>query len=481
MYPIRVGHSLTAGPDDADPKLLQPSGPVNLGRLDQAIMMGHGSGMRQRPAKDLAAMSSAPSVLLDRRHMLHGLGAAAAATLGAQPASAASPVTTGASSLVANDFAPLKGKRVGLITNHTGRAGADHLADLMSRRRELKLAAILAPEHGFRGTAEAGATVRDGRDPKTGTPVYSLYGATRKPATGMLADVDCLVFDIQDVGVRFYTYISTMGLAMQAAAERRIPFVVLDRPNPIGGEDVSGFVLEPVYRSFVGQYPIPIVHGMTVGELARMIKAEGWLNGLSTLDLSVIPMTGWQRGMRWPGTQLSWIATSPNIPTFESALAYPGIGIVGETLTNEGRGTPAPFTQFGAPWLDAQAGAATLNALRLPGVRFEATAYVPVPIPNVAAHPLFEGQRTNAIKLHLTNTSIYRPLEVGIHVLCHLRDAARARGQPLLEKRDMFRKIAGTSRLDAALDRGTDGAGIIASWQAEVLRFKDRRAKYLLY
>ena len=190
------------------------------------------------------------------------------------------PVATGADMLAASGFAALAGKRVGLITNQTGRVGAEHLADLLSRAPKLKLTAIFAPEHGFRGKAEAGASVRSGADAKTGVPIHSLYGATRKPTQAMLRNVDALVFDIQDVGARFYTYISTMGLAMQAAAAARIPFFVLDRPNPLGGEYVSGFVLEPAFRSFVGQYPIPIVHGLTVGELARMIQGERWLDGL---------------------------------------------------------------------------------------------------------------------------------------------------------------------------------------------------------
>ena len=273
---------------------------------------------------------------------------------------------TGADLLVASGFAALAGKRVGLITNQTGLVGGEHLADLLSKAPGLKLAAIFAPEHGFRGKAEAGASVRGGVDAKTGVPIFSLYGATRKPTQVMLRNVDVLVFDIQDVGARFYTYISTMGLAMQAAAAARIPFVVLDRPNPLGGEYVSGFVLEPSLRSFVGQYPIPIVHGLTVGELARMIKGEGWLEGLGALELSVVEMQGWRRSMRWPQTERAWVATSPNIPTFESALVYPGIGIVGEAEVSEGRGTPTPFSLFAAPWLDAARTAAQAECARPP-------------------------------------------------------------------------------------------------------------------
>jgi uncharacterized protein YbbC (DUF1343 family) len=404
--------------------------------------------------------------LFNRRAVLHGLGLVAASGLAMPSTAAANVVTTGAASLAAAKFAALDGRRVGLITNHTGRVGDEHLADLLSRQGRVRLTAILAPEHGFRGMVEAGEKVGSARDPKTGVPVHSLYGATRKPTAAMLRDVDCLAFDIQDVGVRFYTYISTMGLAMQAAASARIPFFVFDRPNPLGGDDVSGFVMEPAFKSFVGQYPMPIMHGMTVGE---------------SLDLTVVPMQGWRRPMRWPQTGLPWIATSPNIPSFESALAYPGIGIVGETLVNEGRGTPIPFSQFGAPWIDANAMAGKLNALRLPGVRFEATQYTPKSIPNVAAHPRFEGQRINAVRLAITEVAAYRPLEVGMHALALLRDAARAANTPMLDKFDMFQKIAGTKRLHQMLDQGASGTQITAAWTDEVARFRKLRAQYLMY
>ena len=421
---------------------------------------------------------------ITRRTVLCGLSATGLITTG--PANAAAPaksgpVVTGAASLAASQFATLSGRRVGLITNQTGRVGPEHLVDLIGKAPAVKLTAILAPEHGFRGAVEAGAKVSDGRDAKSGVPVYSLYGATRSPTAAMLRDVDVLVFDIQDIGVRFYTYISTMGLAMQAAAAKRIPFVVLDRPNPIGGDDVSGFVLETARTSFVGQYPIPIVHGLSVGELARMIKGERYLTGLDQLDLTVIPVQGWTRSQRWPSTKLPWVATSPNIPTFDAALVYPGIGIVGETLVNEGRGTPTPFSQFGAPWLDAGKASAELNSAGLAGVRFDAVQYTPKSIPGVAADPRFEGQLINAIRVTVTDIQAYRPLETGMHALAHLRTVTRAKGIPLLEKTAMFHAIAGTTRLHTLIERGATGQDIIASWQAEVQRFKTARAKYLLY
>ena len=392
------------------------------------------------------------------------------------------PVTTGAEALAGSGFAALAGKRVGLITNQTGRVGAEHLADLLSTQAGVKLTAIFAPEHGFRGVAEAGASVRSGVDARTGAPIHSLYGASKKPTPAMLSNVDVLVFDIQDVGARFYTYISTMGLAMQAAAAARIPFVVLDRPNPLGGEYVSGFVLEPALRSFVGEYPIPIVHGMTVGELARMIKGEAWLSGLGALELQIIKMQGWQRSMRWPQTERAWVATSPNIPSFEAALVYPGMGIVGEAEVSEGRGTPTPFSLFGAPWLDAPRIVARLNALGLPGVKFETATFKPRSIPGVAAHPRFEGTGLHGVRVVVTDVARIEPLEVGMHVLCAIAAEARSKGvAPLFGNLKMLYAIAGTKRLHNMLAAGNDGAAIIAAWQPEVEQFKAKRAQYLLY
>ncbi len=400
-----------------------------------------------------------------------------------RPSSSSSRVVTGAEVLANSGFAAIAGKRVGLVTNHTGLVFGEHLADVLNKAPNVTLKAIFAPEHGFRGAVEAGASVRDGVDTKTGVPVLSLYGAAKKPTRKMLRNIDVMVFDIQDIGVRFYTYISTMGLAMQAAANAGIPFIVLDRPNPLGGKYVSGFVLEPKHRSFVGQYPIPIVHGMTVAELASMIRGEGWLKGLEKLDLAVMKMEGWERSMRWPQTGRRWVATSPNIPTFASALVYPGIGLIGETkLANEGTGTPVPFTLFGAPWLDARRAAKRLNELALPGVKFEATRYKPRSIPRVAVNPRFKGRMINGVRVVVTDVARVEPLEVGIHALSLLVSEARARKiSPLFADLAFFHKIAGTRRLHRMLVKGATGSAIIGAWRGEVEKFKARREGYLLY
>jgi uncharacterized protein YbbC (DUF1343 family) len=399
-----------------------------------------------------------------------------------QTGPATGPIVTGAEVLVRSGLAVLAGKRVGLITNQTGRAGGEHLADLLARAPNVKLVAILAPEHGFRGEIEAGAKVGDTVDARTGVPVFSQYGASKKPTPAMLRGVDVLVFDIQDIGTRFYTYISTMGLAMQAAAAARIPFVVLDRPNPLGGAYVSGFVLEAPLSSFVGQYPIPIVHGMTVGELAGMIEGERWLAGLDGLELTVVRMEGWRRSMRWPELQRPWVATSPNVPTFEAALVYPGMGIVGEVKVNEGRGTPTPFSLVGAPWIDAARLAERLDALGLAGVRFERADFTPRSTPGVAAHPRFEGRSLGGVRIMVTDAAAFEPLETGMHVLAALFAEARAEGiaEPVANL-PMLHALAGTERLHRMLAAGSGGTDIIAAWRDEVARFEAQRARYLLY
>ena len=260
-----------------------------------------------------------------------------------------------------------------------------------------------------------------------------------------------------------------------------IPFVVLDRPNPLGGTGVAGFVLEPAHRSFVGQYPIPISHGMTVGELATMIKGEHWLPGLQSLQLSVVRCKNWTRDQLWPATGLPWVATSPNIPTFASALTYPGIGVIGNTLVNEGCGTPAPFTQFGAPWLAAAQTAAHLNSQQLSGVRFDATAYTPQAIANIAPNPRFKGQYIGAVRVVVTDIARYRPVDVGVHVLAALQHKATSRGVELFGGLSMFYAISGTRRLHQMVVAGASGNEIAASWSDDVSQFRERRLPYLLY
>ena len=395
-------------------------------------------------------------------------------------------VRTGAQRLVDSDFAalaaltPARAPRVGFVTNHTARVdtadgGPAHVIDRMMASDAVELAALFGPEHGIRGDAEAGATVDDDADD---VPVYSLYGSNKKPTGAQTRGLDVLVFDMQDVGARFYTYISTMGYAMQAAAEAGIPFVVLDRPNPIG-DRAEGWTLEAPHTSFVGLYPIPVTHGLTVGELARAIQGEGWLDGLADLDLHVVEMEGYARGQAWEDTGLAWVPPSPNIPDVETARIYPGAAFFEGTTESEGRGTLDPFKLVGAVGVDAERIAADLNARGLPGAHFEAEAFVPRDLPGQATNPKGEGETVSGIRTVVTDARAFEPVAVGVHLLDAVYRAAGA--ERSFFKPDWLAKLAGTRRLHAALRRGDAPEAILASWADEADAFRQLAEPYRLY
>lgn len=393
-------------------------------------------------------------------------------------------VRSGSVELVNNGFETLSGKRVGLVVNHTARVDTAHLIDRIDAAPNVELGAIFAPEHGLRGTAGAGETVEDGFDSRTGTRVYSLYGDTRKPTPEMLDGLDVLVFDVQDVGARFYTYITTMGLAMQAASNSDVPFVVLDRPNPLGGEYTSGFVLEPEHESFVGRYPVPITHGMTIGELARFVRGEGLLPGVDTLDLTVVPLGGWTREMQWPDTGREWIPPSPNLPTWETALLYPGMCFFEGVRVSEGRGTPRPFLQIGAPWLAGAAGEVvdSIEAQDLAGVEIDTTTFTPTSMPEAAPNPRFEGETVYGFELTVTDRRAVDPVAVGIYALHAMYHQAQKEGvDNFISRPEHLTRLAGTDRLVELLDDGVSPDSIVSSWTDEVQAFRERRSPYLLY
>ena len=400
--------------------------------------------------------------------------------LSASLSHAGSAVTIGAEALYERDFTELRGKRVGLITNHTAMVDGIHLIDLM-HEDEIQLVALFAPEHGLRGMQEDGVSIGDGIDRQTGVRVYSLYGGVKKPTLEMLAGLDVLVFDIQGIGTRFYTYISTMGLAMQAAAEAHIPFVVLDRPNPLGGEHFRGPVLEEGCGSFVGEYPIPVAYGMTMGELALMIRGEHMLPGLESLDLSVVRMEGWQRAMLWPETGLEWVRTSPNIPDFETALLYPGICLLEGTTASVGRGTREPFKLVGFPGIDAKELAARLNGKNLPGVRFEPSLFTPRSIPGMSSNPRFRDREIAGVRISITDPRAYRPLTTGIHLLCTLYGMLSREERASFFHQSGFDELAGTKNVRRSIEDGTSPESIIAGWNTGMERFGELRRKYLLY
>jgi uncharacterized protein YbbC (DUF1343 family) len=377
-------------------------------------------------------------------------------------------VRPGVEAFVHSPPAGLRGKRIGLVTNHTGRDRAGRsTADLLAASPHVRLVALFGPEHGIRGVAADGVRIDSGRDEATGLPVHSLYGATRKPTPEMLRDVDALVFDIQDVGARPYTYASTMALAMQAAKEKGIPFVVLDRPNPIGGEIVEGAPLDPRFATFVGMYPIPARHGMTAGELARLFNTRFGIGA----ELVVVPAQGWTRGAWWDATGIPWVNPSPNIRRLEAAIHYPGTVYVEGTSLSEGRGTSIPFEQVGAPWLDAAAVAAEMNALRLPGVRFEAVRFA---VDRTAGK--YPGQTLPGVRLVLTDRTRYRPVRTALLLI----DAVRRRHPQDFRWTATMDRLAGTDRVRRAIEAGTLRP-LLDEWDREAERFRRERAGVLLY
>ena len=385
-------------------------------------------------------------------------------------------VQPGSEVLAANGFKELQGKRVGLITNPSGvNRNGESTIDLLRHAPGVKLVALFGPEHGVNGDVKAGERIAERTDTRTGLPVHSLYGATRKPTPAMLKGLDALVYDLQDTGVRSYTFISTMGLAMEACAEADVEFVVLDRPNPLGGERVEGPMVDEAFRSFVGQWNIPYAYGMTCGELARMINGEGWIR--KPCKLTVIPMDGWRRSMVWRDTGLRWVPSSPNVPRADSPLYYAATGLFGELAGGSGASIGArlkrPFECVIAPWLDARRMSVAMNSFGLRGIGFPTFSVAP------------EGQRLQGVLLKM-NDPVRAPL-VAVNFYL-LEGIERASGRDLFaeavkRKKDfqMFDKVCGTDEIRRQLKAGKTAAEIVESWQAGEEAFRQKRQKYLLY
>jgi len=380
--------------------------------------------------------------------------------------------------LVEHKFKELAGKRVGLITNPSG--VNSHLATTIEVLRTAKgvtLVALFGPEHGIYGDVPAGDKVESRTDTRTGLPVHSLYGATRKPTPAMLAGLDALVYDLQDTGSRSYTFISTMGLAMEACGEAGIEFIVLDRPNPLGGVRIEGPLVEEKFRSFVSQWNVPYVYGLTCGELARMLNDRGWLK--KPCKLTVVPMRGWKRTMVWRDTGLPWVPASPHIPHGESPLFQVATGMLGELGTvSVGVGYPLPFQVVGLPKIDPHALAVTLNGYRLPGVHFRPLTYKPY-------YATFKDEIVGGVQLHFTDPAAAPLTAINYYALEALKQAA---GRDAFDeavkagkKFDMFDKVNGTDATRLALQSGKTAAEIVASWRAAEEKFRAERRKYLLY
>jgi uncharacterized protein YbbC (DUF1343 family) len=397
---------------------------------------------------------------------------ACAASPGADAVPERVPVTLGVEVAVRDVPEALRGRRVGLITNHTGQDGAGTpTIDLLAGHPAIDLVALFAPEHGIRGTEEGRIAFE--HDERTGLPVHSLYGETRRPTAEMLAEVDVLVFDIQDVGARQYTYFSTMALALQAAAEAGLPFVVLDRPNPIGGA-VEGNLLDPRFASFVGLYPVASRHGLTAGEFARLVNAEFGIGA----ELTVVPLEGWHRDLWLDATNLEWVRPSPNLPTLSSAMHYPGTVFFEGTNVAEGRGSELPFEQVGAPWLRAEEVAAAMNALGLAGVRFE-----PVTFDVRAGARKFPGETLAGVRLIAEDRARYEPVRAALLLIDAIRRLHpeefqwRGGGDGALYTLD---RLIGTDRVRLAIEAG-GLPELLESWRADEASFRELRQRYLLY
>ncbi|HKK44274.1 MAG TPA: DUF1343 domain-containing protein [Balneolaceae bacterium] len=382
-------------------------------------------------------------------------------------------VKVGAKVLLDEYLPELKGKRVGLVMNPTARVDGSHMLDTLLARG-VNVTALFAPEHGFRGDMGAGETIRNGVDQATGLPVFSLYGKTREPTPKMLKKVDLLLFDMQDVGARFYTYNSTLGNVIEAAAAQHVPVWVLDRPNPAGGNYISGWMMHGAHKSFVGKYPIPMAHGMTLGELAKMMVGERWIKNAYKAEVRVIPMKGWRRSMKWPDTGLKWIPPSPNLPSFAHAFVYLGNVFFEGTNISEGRGTPDPFLTIGAPTTQLTNNQiAKLNA-DFAGVRVVRTTFTPKSIPGKSMHPDFEGQQCHGVKIRVANPDELDPIAFGAQLLKEMLKAT-----PDAHLKNYIQKLSGIDKQEL-LNQLKDGS-YLDKWKQTARKFAKERKPYLLY
>lgn len=417
-------------------------------------------------------MSIAKSALVASTLLLAG----ACATTGT-PSSGASPASSvqggtvrpGIEVFLADIPQRLRGKRVALLMNNSAIDRNRNLdIDLIAANKDLKLVALFAAEHGIRGDAMNGVRIQDEIDQKTGVQIYSLYKSEdRGPTDEMLKDVDAIIYDLQEVGGRTWTYVSSMALSMQAAAKKGIPFVVLDRPNPIGGEIVEGALVEPAFKSFVGIYPIPARHGMTVGELATMFNKKFGID----CDLIVVKADGWRRSQWMDETGLPWVNPSPNLRSLAALTHYPGTVYFEGTNLSEGRGTDKPFEQIGAPYLKAADVARAMNARKLPGIRFEA-----ITMPVATGTPKYPGQTIPAIHLVITDRRAYRPVKTALLLI----DEIKRQHPADFAWRPSIDRLTGSDKARLAIDADRL-APLLEQWDREAAEFTESRKPYLLY
>jgi uncharacterized protein YbbC (DUF1343 family) len=373
-------------------------------------------------------------------------------------------VQTGLDVLEAEKFAPLRGKHVGLITNHTGLdAQGRTIISMLFHAPGVQLVALFSPEHGISGRADE--KVASSKDPTTGLPTYSLYDESRRPTDEMLTGIDTLVFDIQDAGVRFYTYTTTMAYCMEEAAKRHIAFYVLDRPNLLGGDIIEGPMLDADKTNFVGYFPIPIRYALTIGELAQFFNTENHIG----CDLHVIAMKNWHRNYFFDSTGLRWVPPSPNLRTVKGSIVYPGIEILQSAGVSVGRGTQTPFEEFGAPWMDGTDVAAELNALHLPGLRFADQPFIPV-------SGLYAGQRCGGVGIRITDRFSVRSVRAALEIAAILKKRYPKQFDPA-----KLLTLLGNSETVRQLQADVPPEQIVASWSADLAKYDETLRKYFLY
>lgn len=387
-------------------------------------------------------------------------------------------LVNGADLLFSEHLKLISNKKVGVVCNHTSTlSNGKHLVDALLTQKDVQVKIVFTPEHGFMGKAEAGEVVDYKNNSYKDVPIISLYGKDRKPSAENLKNIDLLIFDIQDVGARFYTYISTMYNVLESAAENNIPVIILDRPNPIGGTYVDGPVLDNKFKSFVGIAPIPITHGMTMGELAKYFVGEKLLPNSDKINLTVIKCKHWNREI--PKEFYSkWNSPSPNINSLETAIVYPGTCLLEGTNVSEGRGTLYPFLQFGAPFINAEKVIENLNLLKVDGVELTAVSFTPVDIEEMATDPKYENKLCKGIKVKVTDPNKFESVKFGIKLIYVL---SKLYGNNFRFIDASFDRLAGTNNLRHQIEEGVNPDNIFASWQKDLDMFKNKRNQYLLY
>lgn len=388
-------------------------------------------------------------------------------------------VLCGADLLISENLNLILGKNIAIVTNHTAiLKNGVHLVDTLYKIKNVNIVALFGPEHGIRGDAPDGHQINDGKDPRTGIPVYSLYGKINKPTKQMLKNVDLIIFDIQDIGARYYTFISTLFYTLQAAAENNLPIIVLDRPNPIGGLNVSGNITEKEFISFVGIAPIAIQHGMTVGELALFFNNENLLGNNLIADLKIIKLKNYSRNLLFSDTGLKWINPSPNMVSLEAALVYPGLCLLEGTNISEGRGTNKPFLTFGAPFINSNQLIQNLEKYNIDGVKFLPVKFTPMEIPNMAANPKYKDILCNGVELVIDKNKSFDAVKLGIYIIYEINNLYKNKFE--FRKKSIDR-LYGSTKLYEYILNGKTPDDIFNTWEPELTKFKNLRKKYLLY